>query len=127
MVPNFVMVPKDSPTCQLHCRHWKGMPKPTTRQGRRAEGGGKIKQLLMKNHTIKPNIHKEEYQVLKKLKKDNTRMVLTADKGVSMVVMDREEYNKKSKELLEQPNYKIIQTDPTNKYRNKLISILKTI
>ena len=110
---------------RLHCCHRKGMPKPVTRQGGRAEG--EINQLLTKKHTIKPNIHKEEYQALKQLKKDNTRVVLTADKGVSMVVMDREEYNKKSEELLEQPNYKIIQTDPTNKYRNKLISILKSI
>ena len=61
------------------------------------------------------------------LPKMENRMVLTADKGVSMVVMDRDEYNRKSEELLEQPNYKIIQTDPTNKYRNKLISTLKTI
>ena len=37
--PNFVMVPKDPPNMQLHCHHWKGMPKPITRQGRRAEGG----------------------------------------------------------------------------------------
>ena len=79
----------------------------------------------MKNHTIKPNIHKEEYQALKQLKKDNNRMVLTADKGVSMVVMDRDEYSRKSEELLEQPNYKIIQTDPTNKYKNKPISTLE--
>ena len=61
---------------------------------------GEIKQLLMKKHTIKPNIHKEEYQALKQLKKDNNRMVLTVDKGVSMVVMDREEYIQKSEELL---------------------------
>ena len=58
---------------------------------------------------------------------DNTRMVLTADKGVSMVVMDREEYTQKSEELLHQPNYKILQADPTNKYKNKLISLLKSI
>ena len=50
---------------------------------------------ILKN-PIKPNIHKEEYQALKQLKKDNNRMVLTADKGVSMVVMDRDEYNIKS-------------------------------
>ena len=71
----------------------------------------------MKKHNIKPNIHKEEYQTLKQLKKDNTRMVLTADKGVSMVVMDREEYTQKSEELLYQPNYKILQADSTNKYK----------
>ena len=31
-------------------------------QGKAEELRGKIKQLLMKKHTIKPNIHKEEYQ-----------------------------------------------------------------
>ena len=30
-------------------------------------------------------------------------------------------------ELLHQPNYKILQSDPTNKYKNKLISLLKSI
>ena len=37
--PNFVMVPKDPPTCDYIAATEKGMPKPITRQGRRAEGG----------------------------------------------------------------------------------------
>ena len=53
-------------------------------------------------------------------------MVLTADKGVSIVVMDKEEYIQKSEELLRQPTYKILPTDPTTKHKNKLISLLKT-
>ena len=65
--------------------------------------------------------------MLKEMKKDDTRMVLTADKGVSMVVVDREDYIQKSEELLHQQNYKILQSDPTNKYKNKLISLLKSI
>ena len=40
-------------------------------------------------------------------------MVLTADKVVSMVVMDKEEYVQKSEELLHKPTYKILPTDPT--------------
>ena len=44
-----------------------------------------------------------------------------------MVVMDREEYIKKREELLSQSTYKTIPTDPTTKYKNKLISLLKTI
>ena len=113
--PNFVMIPKDPPMCDYIAATEKACQNLS--QGKVEELRGEIKQLLMKNHTIKPNIHKEEYQALKQLKKDNNRMVLTADKGVSMVVMDRDEYNRKSEELLEQPNYKIIQTDPTNKYK----------
>ena len=59
-----------------------------------------IKSYLKKNHKIKPNIPRDEHQVLREMKRHNTRMVLTADKGVSMVVVDREEYTAKSDELL---------------------------
>ena len=81
---------------------------------------------MKKKTNIKPNISKEEYQAIKELKNDNTRMVLTADKGVAMVVMDREDYNNKSEELLQSSAYKVLTTDPTTKHKNKLISLLKT-
>ena len=64
---------------------------------------------------------------MEELKKDKTRMILTADKGVSIVVLDKEEYTKKAVELLSQSSYKKISTDPTNKYKNKLITLLKKI
>ena len=96
-------------------------------QGKAEELRGEIKSLLKKIHNIKPDIPIDEYQALKQMKNDNTRMVLTADKGVSMVVVDREEYIHKSEELLHQPNYMILQSDPTNKYKNKLISLLMSI
>ena len=54
-------------------------------------------------------------------------MALTADKRVSIVVMDREDYNKKAEELLSQQTYKSIPADPGNKNKNKLITLLKTI
>ena len=54
-------------------------------------------------------------------------MVLTADKGVSMVVMDKDDYNTKSEELLQTPTYQILNTDPTSKHKKKLIALLKTI
>ena len=44
-----------------------------------------------------------------------------------MVVIDRDDYNRKAEELLHQPAYKPIPNDPTNKYKNKLISLLKSI
>ena len=71
------------------------------------------------------NITREEYKALEKLRKDKNRIILTADKGVSMVVMDKEDYFRKAEELLRQPTCKSIPTDPTNKYKNKLISLLK--
>ena len=64
---------------------------------------------------------------LRELKKDRDRIVLTADKGVAMVVMDRQDYINKAKHLLNQNTYKTITKDPTNTIKNKLINILKTI
>ena len=61
------------------------------------------------------------------MKRDNTRIVLTADKGVSLAVMDKEDYVKKAEELLNQPTYRTISSDPTTKYKNKLINLLKSI
>ena len=88
--PNLVLVPREPPTwkyiaaTEKACQHLM--------QGKAEELRGEIKSLLKKNHKIKLNIPKDEYQALKEMKKDNIRMVLTADKGVSMVVVDREDY-----------------------------------
>ena len=70
---------------------------------------------MKKKPNTKPYISKEEYWALKQIKNDNTRMVLTADKGVSMVMMDREEYIHKSEELLQQPSLQ----DPNNRSHNQ--------
>ena len=44
-----------------------------------------------------------------------------------MVVMDKEEDIKKLEDLLKQHTYRELATDPTNKYKNKLINLLKAI
>ena len=55
-------------------------------------------------------------------------MVLIADKGVMLVVMDRVDYIKKAKEILEDTNtYRTIQTDPTSRLKNKLVNILRKV
>ena len=54
-------------------------------------------------------------------------MILTADKGVLLVVMNTEDYIKKAEDLFNQPTYKSIPTDPRTRYKNKLITLLKTI
>ena len=63
------------------------------------------------------NISKNEYQALKELKEDKKRIILTMDKGVSLVIMDRIEYNKKVEELLNTGTYKKISEDPTKKQK----------
>ena len=50
---------------------------------------------------------------LAELRKDHLRVILTADKGVALVVVDRAEYNSKAHKLLEdRGTCKEIKTDP---------------
>ena len=84
-----------------------------------------LKQKLPHNT---PNITKEEYRAIKELREDQPGIVLTADKGVAMVIMDRQQYMDKATILLQDTNtYRTIPKDPTNKQKNKLIGILKDI
>ena len=88
---------------------------------------GRIKTILKKARTPRQNITKEECKAIGELKRDNNRLLLTADNGVALVVMDKEDYVQKAKELLDQPTYKTITNDPTTKYKNKLVNLLKAI
>ena len=88
---------------------------------------GRIKTILKKARTPRKNITKEECKAIGELKRDDNRLVLTADKGVALVVMDKEDDAQKAKELLDQPTYRPITNDPTTKYKNKFVNLLKAI
>ena len=75
----------------------------------------------------KPNLTKAQNSALRELKKDRDHIVLTADKGVAMVIMDRQDYISKANTLLSQNTYRSIPWDPTNSIKNKLINILKRV
>ena len=88
---------------------------------------GEVKAILRKIKPSKSNISLDEQKAMEELRKDNTRVILTADKGVSLVVMKKEEYIKKAEELLLTDTYKTISNDPTNEHKTKLMKLLKTI
>ena len=65
---------------------------------------------------------------IKQLKADKDRIILTADKGIALVIIEKKDYIKKAKQLLQDTNtYKTIQADPTSKLKNGLITKLKKI
>ena len=76
---------------------------------------------------VRSNINKEEVQALVELRWDSSKVILTADKGVALVIMDKPDYNKAQELLNDKKTYKEISTDPTNKLKTKLISLLKKI
>ena len=66
---------------------------------------------------LNSNITKEEFQAIKELKRDDNRMVLTADKGMAMVGLSKEDYTRKTDDLLHQQTYKKIPEDPTSRQK----------
>ena len=62
----------------------------------------------------RPNLSYTQKTALKDLRKDNTIVILPADKGNATVVMDRSLYEEKMKEILLDGNtYRKLKRDPT--------------
>ena len=125
--PKFVIKPKRPPIEEYITAIEKTCPKLDKGDADelRVEVKKALKKALNKKKTF--NITKDENQALTELKRDKERVILTADKGVALVVMKKEDYIKKSEEILNTSTYKKIAEDPTSKQKNKLISILKSI
>ena len=76
---------------------------PNSAEELKAEISGALKQ----THPTRRNINREEVQALAELKRDSSKVILTADKGVALVIMDKPDYNTKAQELLDdKKNYK---------------------
>ena len=85
-----------------------------------------VARILEQCKPPKPNITKEERQALYKLKKDDSIKILPADKGRVTVIMNSEEYDKQIMKLLQDNNtYEKLRSDPTKKYKAKLVNSLK--
>ena len=86
--PNFAVVTKEPPVSEYISQIERVCQQ--LKQGKVEELRGEIK-LILKNiqppNQTSPKRKPEQY---KKLNKDKERIILTADKGVSMVVMDKE-------------------------------------
>ena len=95
------------------------------------EDAGKLRadvnSLLRRAQVPKPNLTKYESIGLAQLKKEKDMVVLTADKGVAIVVMDKEDYIKKAESLLAQLAYRTIDRDPTSKSKAKLVATPRKI
>ena len=97
---------------------------PTDAEDLRAE----ISRILKQPRKPKTNLTKEEFKAIKELKSDRECIILTADKGVALVVMDKKDYTRKIQELLDDTyTYRPLNTEPTMKQKNRLINILRRV
>ena len=123
--PNYAIVPKDPPIIQ----YVAAIENACTRleKGQADEFRVQVKVAIQKIHKPRSNITRGERKAIVELKKNPSRMVLTADKGVALVVMNTEDYKKKAEALLSQNIYRAITSDPTMRLKNKMINMLKSI
>ena len=84
-------------------------------------------QLLSKTHITKPNITLQEPRAIKELKTNQSGIILTADKGVALVVMDRQHYFNKAQGLLDDKGtFRPISKDPNCQLKISLYTSSKT-
>ena len=86
---------------------------------------------LLRQHNIHHKKHSNLYPIqcraFTQLKQETSRVVLTADKEVSMVIMDQQDYTNKANVLLQDTNtYRVLKKDPTNSLK-KQIALLRDI
>ena len=123
--PKFAIIPRHPPKEEYVASIEYACQK--LNEGKAEELRVEIKNILKKNHPNKSNITKEEFRAIKELKQDEERIILTADKGVALVVLNKKDYIEKAEHLLSQLTYRKIQENPTSKQKAKLIRILKKI
>ena len=96
--PNFVVTPQKPPYGEYITSIEKACQSLDSNTAEELRSD--IYRVLRQPHQLKPNLRKEEIKAIKQFKADKDHMVLTAGKGVALMVMDRSEYIKKAKELL---------------------------
>ena len=123
--PNFAVTPRQPPNLEYITAIEAACTKLSQQDVEELRAD--VNRVLRSSHPPKPNLTKAQNIALRELKRDRDCIVLTADKGVAMVVMDKQDYINKANQLLNQNTYKVISKDPTNTIKNKLINILKGI
>ena len=88
--PNFAVIPRHPPNVE----YITAIETACTKLGQQdaEELRAEINRVLRFSHPPKPNLTKSKLQAIRELKKDRDCIVLTADKGVAMVIMDRQDY-----------------------------------
>ena len=121
--PNFAMAPNKIPNV-----HYITVVESMCHKLKEEDAGelrADVNSLLRRAQIPKSNLTKQESIGLAQLKKD--RVVVTADKAVAMVVIDKENYIKKAESLLVQLAYRTIDRDPTSKIKAKLVTTFSKI
>ncbi|XP_075723747.1 uncharacterized protein LOC142765826 [Rhipicephalus microplus] len=73
------------------------------------------------------NLSREECKAIHALRNDDKVVILPADKGNAVVLLDREAYNDKVRDLLDSPAYEELTKDPTPSVQREMNKLLADI
>ena len=123
---NYAVVLDKPPVEQLIIAVEKACLKIT--EGERTQVRAKITSTIKSTPMPKCNLSKEQSAAIKDLSKDDNILILPADKGKTVVVMDRQDYiTKVNTTLSDQKTYQKLTSDPTGTYKRKLVAMLKSL
>ena len=95
-------------------------------KGEAAAMRAEVTEMLMKSKPPESNLKRNEWKALRELKRNKEIVILNADKGKCLVVMDRSEYIRKMEEkLADEMTYKKIEKDPTYEIKEEISKKLK--
>ena len=87
----------------------------------------KVSLTLQNSKPPKDNLYKDERKALKELQSDISIVILPADKGISTVILNREDYLEKCMDHLNNGPYQLLKKDPTTKIKTKTLKQLKVL
>ena len=98
--PNFAVSPKQPPNLEYITATEAACTKLSQQDAEELRAN--INRVIRSSQPPKPNLTKAQNLALRELKRDRDCIVLTPDKGVAMVIMDRQDYINKANSLLNQ-------------------------
>ena len=87
----------------------------------------KVRLILQNSKPPKYNLSKDERKTLKKLHSDSSIVILPAEKGRSIAILNREDYLQKCMDHIKNCPYQLLKRDPTAKIKAKTLKQLKIL
>ena len=87
----------------------------------------KISLTLQNSKPSKDNLSEDEQKALKELQSDTSIVILPADKGRSIVILNCEDYLEKCMDHISNGPYQLLKKDPTTKIKAKRLKQVKVL
>ncbi len=125
---NFSATPKKLPVVEIISATESAIKHSGLKQAEAEELRHKVCSNLVNSKLPRPNLTPGEDKALKTLAKEEDIVILPADKGKCVVVLNKKDYDSKCKELLKDTKtYKPLGYNPTSGYRKRVVDFVNEL